>query len=167
MRRSVSGSPPTSSASRPTIQNGEVATSTAVRPLGTVSSAHTTPPFPNPSSNTPSTASVGHGARARQPLAAQREDRNQQAAGHNPSDRGHEQRRDRFKGDADREICRAPDQAHGDPGPVCTCVIRDSGFGISGDSGFGTLGGGDAHRNSRITNRVESQNPKSRIPTVP
>jgi hypothetical protein len=40
-----------------------VATSTAVRPLGTACSAHTTAPLPNPISSTPSSVSEGHSRR--------------------------------------------------------------------------------------------------------
>ena len=72
MRPSVSRSPCGSMASMPVIQNGEVAMSTAVSPLGTVCSAHTTPPLPKPMSSVPSTARYGHsrGPGSRSPRAA-------------------------------------------------------------------------------------------------
>ena len=62
-RRVVSRSPSGMQASRPTIQNGHIATSTAVSPLGTVCSAQTTAPLPKPRSSTPSSASAGQDRR--------------------------------------------------------------------------------------------------------
>src|SRR5213083_1908757 len=103
--RSVSGSPSGVSASMPTIQNGAVETSTAVRPLETVRSAHTTPPLPKPRRRAPSTA------RAPQ-------DRADERAGDDPPEGGHEEGRDRLERDPDPEIRCAPDQAHRDPRQV-------------------------------------------------
>jgi hypothetical protein len=60
VRRMVSGTRGSATASKPTIQNGDIATRTAVSPLATVSSAHTTPPLPKPSINAPRRASGGH-----------------------------------------------------------------------------------------------------------
>ena len=48
-----SGSPPGSSASAPTIQNGEMVMIRHARPLGTQSSANTRAPLPMPSTSTP------------------------------------------------------------------------------------------------------------------
>jgi hypothetical protein len=56
----------------PTIQNGTAATSTAVRPLGIVCSAHTTAPLPKPMSRNPISARDGHVCRegSRSPVSA-------------------------------------------------------------------------------------------------
>ena len=58
-RAAVNGSPPFSTDSTPTIQNGEVASTTAVSPLGTNSSAQTTMPLPSPIMSTLSNARPG------------------------------------------------------------------------------------------------------------
>ena len=58
-----SGSPPGSSASAPTIQNGEMVMIRHAKPLGTHSSAKTRAPLPMPSTSTP----LRHAARSSRP----------------------------------------------------------------------------------------------------
>ena len=52
--------PPVTAASTVTIQNGLVAISTAISPLGSHCDPSTTPPLPKPSMKKPSTARRGH-----------------------------------------------------------------------------------------------------------
>jgi len=58
-----------------------------------------------------------------QPLASQLEHGDQQAAGDDPPDRRHQQRRNRLERDADPEIRRPPNQADGDPAKIRPGIV--------------------------------------------
>ena len=102
-----SGAPPVSSSTL-TIQKGMAATSSAVRPLGIVCSAQTTPPLPNPIISRPSRDSAGHSAclgigGARSIINGQNN-----CARRDPSKTGHQHWWHRFECDADGQVGRAP-----------------------------------------------------------
>ena len=106
---------PACSASTAVIQNGDVATRTAVSPLGTHCSANTTPPLPSTSIRKPSSAIEPHrdGGGSFSPRTTSHAVSSAPAM--RPAQPAHQRRRHRLERDADAEIRRAPDQADGDP----------------------------------------------------
>ena len=123
------------SASMPTIQNGDVATSTAVRPLGTgLLRPDDTPPLPKPSSSRCRAGmSAGHYAHALadvSPRSASRIAISTMPRHEIQRIAAHQQRRNRFERDADAEVRRAPDEADEEPRKSMPCGESGSGFGI-------------------------------------